>query len=405
MKKNKKILIVGAGLEQILAIREATKLGLKVAACDGNPSAPGFKEAEESHVLDIRNPEKLASLARRLQVDGIFCHAVEIPDVISHVAAELGLPGLNPSAAETATNKILRIRKLKEHEIPCAAFETVLSPAELFQKAERLGFPLVLKPVDSAGARGVRVVRSAVELEGAYQEAISYAHTKEILLEEVLSGPEISTESVVYNGEIKTFAFADRNYARSSFFFPYFIEDGINFPSELPDEIQTAVRQLVEKTINALGIDFGAAKGDIIFDRGVPKVIEMAARTSGGWFGAGSILIATGSNMLKPLIQMAVGDEPDLGALSSSRRLGCAQRYVIPREEGVVESVTGVEDAVSSPGVKLYNMFLPPLGARIRKATNHAERYGHIICTGRTREEAMELCETAISKIRINVRK
>jgi len=399
----KTILIVGAGSEQTLAILEAKKMGLYTVACDANSSAPGFSEADEHHVMDIRNVEQLICLGNKLKIDGIFCHAVEIPDVISRVSQCLGLPGLKPFIADRATNKIKRISHLTSCGIPCAHFVIVESPEELNEKAQSIGYPLILKPVDTAGSRGVRLVENQSKIGIAYHEAMSFARTSEVLLESVLSGPEISTESIVYQGQIYTFAFADRNYSRSKVFQPYFVEDGINYPSCLSLDMQQKVYDLVERTIKALGIDFGAAKGDIIIDKGIPKIIEMAARTSGGWFGAGSIPIATGSNMLKPLIQMAVGDVPELEEIKPSRNLACAQRYVIPVSEGVVENVTGVDSAISAPGVSFYTMFLPGIGDRIKKATNHAERYGQIICVGETREKAIERCEFAISQIKIQI--
>src|SRR6185369_2809096 len=391
-----RILLVGAGTEQLLAIHQAKALGMYIVACDGNPEAPGLQQADVGLVVDIRSEDELSKVAAEYKVNGIFCHAVEIPQIIAKVAEKLNLPGLSPLVAERATNKYMRIRRLTECGIPCARFEVASCPAELNSKAEKIGFPLVLKPVDNAGSRGVRVVENAVDLLLAYETALTYSSTTDVLLEEVLSGPEISTESVVYEGTIHTFAFADRNYAKSSLYHPYFIEDGINFPSVIPSHLQRSVYSLVEETIRCLGIDFGAAKGDIIIDNGKPKIIEMAARTSGGWFGAGSIPLATGSNMLKPLLQMAVGAKPDLDALYPTKNLGCAQRYIIPVEEGIVTQITGVEAAVQMPGVEMYSMFLPAIGSKISKAKNHAERYGQIICTAATREQAAARCEAAI---------
>jgi biotin carboxylase len=399
----KSILIVGAGIEQVLAIRQAKDLGLRVIACDGNPSAPGLQEGDIGRAVDIRDEKVLAALAEEFNVDGIFCHAVEIPHIIARVAKKLNLPGLDPEIAVRATKKIMRISHLTKCNIPCARFETSKNETELNEKAERIGFPLVVKPVDSAGSRGVRIVESGNELHDAYQTAMKYSGEKEVLLEELLAGPQVSTESLAYKGKVYTFAFADRNY--SHFYYPYFVENGINFPSVLPQKLQESICNLVEKTILCLGIDFGAAKGDIIVDKGQPKIIEMAARTSGGWFGAGSIPIATGINMLKPLIQMAVRDAPDLLSLSPTRMLGCAQRYIIPTEYGIYAGMTGVEEALRMPGVSMYTFFPPPAGTRIRKATNHAERYGQLICTGRTREEAIERCETAVAKIKIHLEK
>lgn len=398
------ILILGAGLEQSIAIREAKKIGLYVIACDQNKHASGFEYADIQLVLDINNIDVVLDAAIKYQVNGVFAHAVEIPHVVAEVASRLGLPGIPPYVAQRATNKIERIKHLSENGIPCAAFEVVNNESELKEKAARIKYPFILKPVDSAGARGVQLVDCVNNLQIAYKEAVQYSKNDQVLLEEVLTGPEISTESVVYKGKIHTFALADRNYANSDKFKPYFIEDGINYPSILSSETQEEIYQLVEIAIKTLGIEFGAAKGDIIIDKGKPKIIEMAARTSGGWFGAGSIPAATGCNMLKPLLQMAVGEEPNLEVLKPIRNLGCAQRYIIPSTAGVVTEISGCDEAIKVPGVVMSEFFLPKVGDVISPAKSHADRFGQIICTAETRNAAIEQCEFAISKINIEIK-
>ena len=404
MKSGKKILILGAGLEQTLAINEAKSLGLYVIACDQNPNACGLKEANVGIVCDITDTGHLVEIGRQYNVDGVFCHAVEIPQVVSGIAEQLKLPGLTTEVAVRATDKLKRISWLKEHGIPVANFMPVYSADEIEEKANKLGFPLVMKPVDNAGARGVRVVNRNDELEEAYCEAIRFSKSKVVLIEELLSGPQISTESVIYQDQLITFAFADRNYELLEDFSPYFVEDGIDYPSSLPEETQKAVLAIVDRTIRTLEIDFGAAKGDVIIHNGKPKIIEMAARTSGGWFGAGSIRIATGVNMLKPLLQMAVGDKPDLEVLRPTKKLFCAQRYLIPRESGEVISVSGVEEVASMPGVEMFTSFLPKVGDRIVRSTNNAQRYAQVICTGVTLDEAIMRCKNAIARIKIQLK-
>jgi len=400
---SKTILILGAGLEQSIAIREAKKLGLNVVACDQNKYASGFKFADVPLVIDINNLDDVLGAARKFHVNGVFTHAVEIPHIVAEVASRLGLPGIPPHIAHRATNKIERISYLSKNGIPCAAFEVVNNKEELEERAAKFRFPFILKPVDNAGSRGVQIVERAENLISAYDEAINHSNKTQVLLEEVLSGPEVSTESVVYKGIIHTFAFADRNYTNSEKFKPFFIEDGINYPSILPSDVQQDIYRLVERTIKTLGIEFGAAKGDVIIDKGVPKIIEMAARTSGGWFGAGSIPAATGCNMLKPLLQMAVGDEPDLEVLTPKRNLGCAQRYIIPSTNGVVTGIQGCDEAIKSTGVVMSEFFLPKIGSVISPAKSHADRFGQIICTAETRNAAIKCCETAISKINIEL--
>lgn len=398
---SKTILLLGAGQEQCIAIEEAKALGYRVVACDANPAAPGLKLADVGEVGDIRDVKRLVEIGRANGVSGVFCHAVEIPDVVADVASALGLPGLAPQIARLCTHKNSRIAALKEAGIPVADFAEIADREQLAATAPAFGFPLVLKPVDNAGSRGVQLVNDLAGLLPAYDEAMLYTQNPMVLIERHLRGPQISTESVVHQGVVHTFAFADRNYANEDFYAPYFIEDGINFPSNLPAEVQAAVLDLVNRTIAALGIDFGAAKGDIIVHDGVPHIIEMASRTSGGWFGAGSIPKATGVNALKPLLQMCMGEAPDLSALEPKRMLGCAQRYWIPQRASVFQSASGFEQVQSMPGVEMFNAFFPVAGTRLEKAHHHAQRHAQVICTAQTREEAIRRAEAAIGAIQV----
>lgn len=403
MNSRKSILLVGAGPEQVPAITTARELGLYTISCDGNPNAPGLALADRGYHLDIRHTEQLTELARTHQVSGIFCHAVEMPDIISTVATSLGLPTVDPAAAQRATDKYTRLAWFKRQGVPSAQFAFADRASDLKEAAREIGYPLVIKPTDTAGARGVQRVDSAAGLEPAYNEALRYSRSTRVLLEEFLEGPEISTEAVVYQGEIVTFAFADRNYEDSGKFSPYFVEDGINFPSRLSPAMQEQAIAVANQAICALGINFGAAKGDLIIHKGQVKVIEMAARTSGGWFGAGSIKHATGVDVLKPLIQMAVGNHPDLSALIPKQQRACAQRYLIPTAAGTVVSVSGEEAALSSPGLAHATFNLPTVGTVVSRATNHQQRFGQVICLGETLDEAIRSCKNALAKVTIEL--
>jgi biotin carboxylase len=397
----KKILILGAGLEQCLAIKEAQSLGYEVVACDQSLNAPGLLMANVGITVDIRNIDELIKIAQQHSVNGVFCHAVEIPEVVALISEAIGTPSLSSQIAKICTDKHLRIKTLQESGIAVASFKTTNNINELIYLAEDFGYPLVLKPVDNAGSRGVQLVKNRASLISAYKEAMTYTKNPIVLIEKYLKGPQISTESLVYKGEIHTFGFADRNYSNDEFYAPYFIEDGINFPSVLEKDLQEKILDLVNKTIHCLGINFGAAKGDIIVHEGIPHIIEMASRTSGGWFAAGSIPKATGINPLKPLLQMSVGDEPDLGALSSKWMLGCAQRYWIPKNSCTFLSSSNLEQIPLMPGVEIFDSFFPDSGTKLDKAQNHAQRYAHVICTGHNREEAINRANSAINAINV----
>lgn len=399
MKKS--ILILGAGQEQAIAINEAKKLGYRVIACDENAAAPGLNLADVGLVQDIRHVDSLVRVGEKYEIKGVFSHAVEIPDIVAKVATSLKLNGLLPEVAELCTNKHLRIAALKRAGVPVADFCVASNKNELIEIAESFGYPLVIKPINTSGSRGVQLVKAADFLISAYNEAMQFTTSSVVLVEQYLTGSQVSTESIVFEGNVYTFALADRNYAKEELFSPYFIEDGIDFPSILSNAMQDRIIALVEQTIKVLGIDFGAAKGDIIISDGVPHIIEMASRTSGGWFGAGSIPIATGVNALKPLMQMSMGDKPDLTALSPTRMLSCAQRYWIPQQDAIFHSVGGFDSVKAMPGVQMFNTFFPSPGTRIYKARHHAQRYAQVICTGKDRDEAAQRAELAIGSIKV----
>jgi len=131
----------------------------------------------------------------------------------------------------------------------------------------------------------------------------------------------------------------------------------------------------------------------------------MAARTSGGWFCAGTVPIATGVNILKPLIKMSVGESIEENDLKPKYDKAACQRYIIPIEEGIFERIDGLEEAKRMPGVRILTLFnLPKKGELIKKATNHSERYGQLITEGENIKDAITKCENAMKLIKIVVK-
>ncbi len=401
---NKTILLLGAGAEQQIAIELAKEMGYRVVAADGNPKAPGLALADVAIADDIKNIEKMIEVGKKHKVDGVMTHGVEIPHIISRIAKALNLPGIDPEIADRTTFKSERIKYLKRAGINVPEFVAVKTVSEAKKAAKKIGYPVVIKPTDNAGARGVKVVNNAAELEKAFNESLGYSHNREILIEQLLSGLEISTESLVYNGKIYTTGFGDRNYSRNIEFYPYFVEDGHNVPSALPAETQRKIISEVEKTIRALGITWGVAKGDILVNKSDDKVyvLEMASRTSGGWFCAGTVPLATGVHILKPLIKMSVGDPVDENDLKPTKDLAACQRYVIPSRDGTFIRIEGVKKAGKMPGVEMLVIFKQPKrGELIHKSTNHSERFGQLIAVGKDVKDATKKCEEAISCIRV----
>lgn len=397
--KAKTIMFLGAGEEQCEAIDIALDLRLKVVAVDGNLNAPGLKVAHIGINADIKDVEAMIEIGEKYKIDGVMTHAVEIPQVVAKVAKALNLPGLDPEVAERATNKLKRIKCLTEKGVPCPRFETAKTVEEAKRKAEEIGFPVVFKPIDSAGARGIIKVNNKDEVKSALDHTLNYTPQNIILIEEYLEGKELSTESIIYD-KIYTVAFADRNYDKERFE-PFFIEDSGEMPTSLSKDETKKVTQTVDVAIRTLGIDWGVAKGDVIIDNGEVKIIEMAARTSGGRFCSLKVPLSTGINTLRPLILMTVGLNPDLNDLKPKFSRGIAERFIFP-EPGKITEIRGVDEARRIEGI--YRVHLNEdikIGGKIGKVTDHTMRKGYVVALGKTREQAIERAERAVKMIKI----
>jgi len=399
----KTILILGAGIEQTIAIKLAKEMGLKVIAVDGNPNAPGLKIADVGINADIKDVEAMIKIGKKYKVDGVMTHAVEIPQVVAKVAKALNLPGLDPDVAERATNKLKRIKCLTKHGVPCPRFETAKTVEEAKRKAEKIGFPCVFKPIDNAGARGVIKVRNKDEIEKAYKEAISFSKFNFVLIEEYLKGHELSTEAFVIGDEIYHTSFDDRNYKNKEKYFPYFVEDGGDLPTELSEQEINKVKVVIEKAIKALGINFGAAKGDIVIDEEGPKILEMAARTSGGFFCSVQTPVHNGIQILNPLISISVGNKIDRNDLRPRYSKPSIERYIMSKP-GIIKSITGIEEAAKVPGIVFLKMFDEyKKNSLIPKTVGNISKIGVIIGTGKTKEIAIKNTERAVAMVKVEI--
>lgn len=408
VKKN--ILIIGAGPNQLPAIQMAKELGYAVIAIDMNPEAEGFALADETGIVSTRDVEGTIAFARQIHsrhpINGIMTMASESAATVARVAEAFGLPGLAPEAAENATNKVKRQVLFKKNNVPSPDFGFTRSLDEACKKADRLGWPVVVKPADSAGSRGVQLVDSPNAMKHAIEEIRAISQTPEILLEEFLSGTEHSIEGIVVNGQIGWAGLSDRNYDKKHIYPPHFLEDGDTMPTSLNADIVSEIERFATRSVHALCIDWGPVKGDIIIDRqkGV-QILEMAARLSGDYFCYETIPMHNGINLLKAVMDLSLGLPVQPDTLKPKFNRGVALRYVWP-EPGRVVSIEGLDRARAIPGVHFVN-FEPrwkdiQIGSVISPARSMGERVASIMACASTRQEAIRIAEQAVSTIKIH---
>jgi biotin carboxylase len=227
-------MIIGGGLLQTPAIDTAKKMGYQVIVTDYNPEAIGMKHADIPIVMSTRDIQGSVRIAKQQNeitpISGVLTVGTDASQTVAAVANALNLPGIRFEDAEAATNKIKMRMRFKEHNVPSPAFLPVWSLSDAKKACKILGFPLVIKPSDNMGARGVIKIENANQISDAFKFAKSASPSGDLIIEQFMDGPELSIDAIVYNGEITITGVADRIID----FPPNFVELGHNMPSASP---------------------------------------------------------------------------------------------------------------------------------------------------------------------------
>ena len=387
----KAILILGGSADQLFAIETAKSMGLFVIVADRNPQALGFQYADEAVSISTRDiPARLdfvRSYRKRRPIDGVMTMGSEIPMSVAILSEELESPGVSREIAHLASDKLAMKQRWLECGVPVPWFQEVRSVSELRRIIRDRGYDLVLKPTDRSAARGVFRLSETADLDLLFGEAKSLSYAGRVMVEEYLEGPQESTESIVYDDFFTTPGCSDRNYELNPVFYPHMIENGGTMPTSLAPEQWRAFDAMLEKAARALGIRRGVAKGDGVYSpaRG-PVMFEMAARLSGGHMSSGLIPVSTGVNMVETMIDISVGNVPDLAQLQPKWQKGAALRYFFPRP-GTWRELKGLEEVMRQPWLKALDLYYSP-GDYIPRPPSHAERFGGFLVEGDTRAEA-----------------
>ena len=400
------LLVVSGGIEATRGLRLLRERGWKLAVLDGDPEAPGFELADEVlkvSTYDLGPAARAASeLHARRPLSGVMSIAADVPHTVAHIARTLGLPGLEPETARLAMDKLAMKERFRRAGVPIPLFEAVSSVAELARALRELGGRLVLKPVDSRGARGVLLLDEASDLAWAFEHSRTASPSQRVMVEEFLPGPQLSSESIVLDGRAYTSGLSDRNYALLARSAPFMIEDGGDQPSALRASVGPKVDALIAAAAAAIGLEAGVLKGDLVLDGGGdPVVIEVAPRLSGGYFCTDQIPLSTGVQLVELQARIAVGERPAPEELTPSRWSSTCIRYFFP-PQGRILAIDGFEAMREQPWVEHSGLFVAP-GERVAALTDHTRRAGFVLVTGSTPSEARTRAEQAVSAVRFTI--
>ena len=309
--KQKKIMLLG-GLRYLLPVIEAAhKLGYYVITCDYLPDNIAHKYSDEYHNVSIIDKEAILTLAKKLQIDGVMSFAVD-PGVLtaSYVQEKMGLPAFGPYESVYILQNKDRFRDfLTQNGFNVPKARGFASLKEALAEKQWYSWPVIVKPTDSAGSKGVTRVDRWEELKPALETAFAHSLSKRVIVEEFIEkiGCSSDTDSFSIDGELKFVSFSAQRFDASAPN-PY-TPSAYSWPStmtkdqekELTSELQRLLKLLKMKTtIYNIETRIG------INER--PYIMEVSPRGGGNRL-AEMIRFATGVDLITNSVRAAVGDE------------------------------------------------------------------------------------------------
>lgn len=379
----KSILIFGVGELQRSIIRRAKLKGLFTIGIDPCADAVCKDEVDAFEIVGGQDFEGTCAVVEKYGVDAIVTAATDKPLVMmARVAEKYVFPFYSIETAQWSTDKYQMKQRFLEGGVPCARGRLIAKVEE----ADDLYYPLIVKPRDNSGSRGVKLCRNKEELQEAMQEALQYSHLDTVLVEEYIEGQEYSIEGLHYEGKSEVIQFTEKTTTE----FPYNVELAHKQPANLTEEQKNDIRMLISKIAKCMHFENCPSHTELkINERGI-FIIETSPRLGGDYITSTLVPLSTGINMEDQLLNIALGEKVDTQTGRVEKASGVCF-FCLP--EGIVKHIDPkIKEATSWPGVYSFELKLKE-DDEMHQITSSLNRYGEFIVVSEDREALDKIME------------
>lgn len=325
---SKRLMMLGGSLQQVCAIQQAKEMGCYVILCDYLPDNPGREYADEWYEVSTTDLNAVLDVAKKCDIDGVVAYASDpAAPTAAYVAEQLGLPGNPYESVRILAEKDLFRTFLKEHGFCTPYAQGFRSYEEAAANIDKFRLPVMVKPVDSSGSKGVVKVSDTSELPAAVDEALSYTRSGRIIVEEfiVKKGYQVSGDGFSVDGRLVFTSYGNELYSGKGT--REYVALGEFWPSLLTDGQRDKVNFELQRLISELGMRTTAYNIEVILDKDDNVYILELGPRSGGSYIPQLIRYATGVDLIPYVIKGALGE--DCSDLGFAPTVGCYSNYMI----------------------------------------------------------------------------
>jgi biotin carboxylase len=389
LNKQKTILVFGGGVLQTSIIQKIKNRNIRCVVIDPNAKAPGRNIADVFETVDGNDFPGTCTVIEKYNVNGIITAATDKPLVMmAKVASKYDLPFFSERTAAITTDKWLMKKQFEESNIPHAKGYKVNNTGDIKD------YPVIIKPVDNSGSRGVGLCRSSKEASKLINEAITHTRKDFILVEEYIEGQEYSVEAIHTHVQTDILQVTEKQLSK----FPSRVEMGHMAPAELDPDTLNAIESVIKKIAKSFNYKACASHTEIKINNGKITVIETSPRLGGDMITSHLVPLSTGQDIEDFLIDICLDSKPIL----ANRKRDFAGIFYINLPLGTVTGIHDLSAIRKHPNCISLEVTVK-VGDEIREIKNSLDRYGHVVVQANDLEQLNLLRDEFLSRIVRNI--
>ncbi len=401
MSAQKKIMLLGSARYLLPVIEAAKKLGLYTITCDYLPNGIAHRYSDEYCNVSIIDKDAVLAAAQKLEIDGILSFACD-PGVVTaaYVAEKMGLPSCGPyESVRILQNKGLFRKFLADHGFTVPVAKSYTDIQEALNDTARFQWPVIVKPADSAGSKGVTRVDDPAKLEESIRHALKFSFCDEFIIEEFIEkeGFASDTDSFSVDGELKFVSFSSQRFDETAQN-PY-APAAFSWPASLTEEHQKELTEELQRLLKLLNM------GTSVYNiearestNGKAYLMEVSPRGGGNRL-AEMVRYATGVDMITNAVRAAVGME--VVDMEQKPYNGCWAEIILHSDKAGVFRNLWVSEEIAH-NIFERDLWIQP-GDRVGAFTGANESVGTLVLKFETQERLKEVMANIPRYVKLEV--
>ena len=398
-----KLLLLGGSAQQIAAIETAKRLGYYTVPCDYLTDNPGQYHADKFYLVSTTDKEAVLQVAIKEQIDGVLAYASDpAAPTAAYVAQQLGLPGNPYDSVEILCNKDRFRAFLAENGFCTPKTRSYNNPKDAIAdlKTDVFSFPVIIKPVDSSGSKGVARVDDLNGIEKKMDSAMAYSRCKRLIVEEFVEkyGYQIAGDGLSIDGKLVFRLFGNDHFDPNGI--NPFVPIAASFPYNMPEWVHEKIHAEIQRLLKLLRMKNCTYNFDIRIDKDYNVYLMEIAPRNGGNYIPQVIQYLTGVDLVEYAVRMAMG-EP-VSAPANVKSNGFASYYAVhSNDSGVLDNIH-IDDVVLNRSIiKQYH--IRQSGKRVLAFRGASTSLGCFLMSFDTMEQMLEMMDHSETWIQVNV--